>query len=569
MQRQQFQQGQHDGQPPASTTPLQAGPEFHPAPGPGITRTERDIVALGIILAAIILFVGTGSSVLTRLVRHLVYGEASVDALLTNALLLNIALIIFGWRRYTDLTREVAARREAELAALRLADTDPLTGLLNRRSFDTALKRMALSAQQSHGSLIVLLIDLDRFKRANDVHGHQVGDIVLIEVARRVGAILPADSTVARLGGDEFAALVAVPNGTDSTQQAERFAKELGGAIAQPILCNHHTVIISASIGLARHASAATLTIGDTINALMYQADMAMYQAKKAGRNQFCWFDPVVERDMAARHRLEHAIRNGLQNDEFRPSYDKQIDLASGVLIGLEMLARWDSPEYGTVGPDVFAPIAEEIGLLPALSETLIRKALTDARDWAPHLTLAINIAPAELRDPRFAQRLLKLLVDAGVPPHRLDIEITELCLIENLPMVRSLVTSLRNQGIRISLDKFGQSATSLSHLRTLPFDQIKIDRTFVAGLGQNNECTALVEAISSLGRGMALPLTAEGIESEAVAAELQKLGNFRGQGRIYGQPMSAEALRTELAGHNLLMMDTPAALESQDARTG
>ena len=293
-----------------------------------------------------------------------------------------------------------------------------------------------------------------------------------------------------------------------------------------------------------------------------------MYEAKKGGRNRHCWFDPMIEEDMLARNRLEQAIRNGVQNGEFRPYYEKQIDLASGEITGLEMLARWHSPDRGVVGPEVFVTVAEEIGVIPELSESLIRQALIDASEWAQHLTLAINISPVQLRDPWFAQRLLKLLIEARIPPHRLDIEITEDSLVENLPMVRSLVTSLRNQGVRVSLDDFGHCASSLAHLRTLPFDRIKIDRNFIAGLGRSRDSTAVVEAISSLGRGMDLPITAEGIETPEILDELRKLGTFLGQGYLYGRPLSALDLRNELAERNLLAQPQPAVPSARDSRS-
>ncbi|WP_353227590.1 EAL domain-containing protein [Novosphingobium sp.] len=556
-----------DPQPDQATVhPVQAPPlpvtlnAAAAAPVAAIARTERDIVALGIIFAAIILFVGTGSSVLTGLARHLLFGETNVDSLLTNALLLNIALIVFGWRRYTDLLQEVAARRDAEAAALRLADTDPLTGLLNRRSFDVTLIRLAADVAARGGSLALMLIDLDRFKRANDSHGHGVGDAVLVETARRTAAMLPADAVLARLGGDEFAALVPFSRGADGMAQTERLAARIGHAIALPIQCGEHTVGVTASIGAVCAPITTDQTLAEATDTLLHRADVAMYQAKKGGRSQHCWFDPAMEADMLARNRLEQAIRAGLKNGEFRPYYEKQVDLASGAITGFEMLARWNSPTLGVVGPDVFVPVAEEIGVMPDLSEHLIRAALIDARDWAPHLTLAINISPVQLRDPWFAQRLLKLLVEARFPAGRLDIEITEVSLRENLPMVRSLVTSLRNQGIRISLDDFGHGASSLAHLRTLPFDRIKIDRNFIAGLGQSRDSAAVVEAIAAIGRGMDLPITAEGVETPEILAELRKLGALQGQGYLYGQPLSAQALYQELAGCSLLAQPVPTA---------
>ena len=518
-----------------------------------IERSERDIVALGIIFAAIILFVGTGSSVLTRMMRHVLFGEASADGLLTNALLLNIALIVFGWRRYTDLLREVAARREAEAAALRLADTDPLTGLLNRRSFDAALVALAGRATQDKGSLALMLIDLDRFKRANDTHGHHVGDAVLTETARRIVAVMPGDAVLARLGGDEFAALVPFAAAVDAVAQTERLASRLVQAIALPIHCYDHTVTVTSSIGVVALTPEPDALLAATADALMHRADVAMYEAKKAGRSRHCWFDPDMETDMLARNRLEQDIRAGLKHGEFHPYYEKQVDLETGAITGYEMLARWHSESRGLVGPEVFVPVAEDIGVMPELSEMLIRQALVDAQDWAPHLTLAINISPVQLRDAWFAQRLLKLLVEARIPPSRIEIEITEISLRENLAMVRSLVTSLRNQGVRISLDDFGHGASSLAHLRTLPFDRIKIDRNFIAGLGHSRDAAAVVEAIAGIGKGLDLPITAEGIETPEILAELRRIGALQGQGYLYGRPMSADVLIADLADRRLL----------------
>jgi len=239
------------------------------------------------------------------------------------------------------------------------------------------------------------------------------------------------------------------------------------------------------------------------------------------------------------------------------PYYEKQIDIDTGRLTGFEMLARWQSPLHGLIAPDVFIPVAEEIGVIAELSESLIRQALVDARDWDPSLTLSVNVSPLQLRDPWFAQRLLKLLVEANFPPHRLDVEITETCLHENLPLVRSLVASLKNQGIRLSLDDFGTGYSSIAQLRSLPFDRIKIDRSFVSMLGRCKDSATIVAAITSLGQGLDLPITAEGIETQGVLEELRKLGSFKGQGFLYGHPQDAQSVRAALAAERLLCTAT------------
>ena len=525
--------------------------------GPSLERAERDLIALGIILAAIILFVGTGSTVLTGIVRKWVYGIGNPDTLLANALILNIALIIFGWRRYVELNREIAERRKAELTAQRLAHTDALTGCLNRRSLDASLAALIDSADTSGNEVVMMMIDLDKFKNSNDLHGHHVGDAVLIETAQRIQSLMPERSLMARLGGDEFiCALVFAPA---SEAAVERLAVQLNDALARPIECKGVRAEVTASIGIASGAKGVVNPAGQLAQDLLHRSDVAMYQAKRRGRNRFCWFEPSMETELRFRSELEAAIREGLPRGEFVPYYEKQVDLETGEITGFEMLARWVSARRGVISPEIFIPVAEEIGMIAELSETLIGLALRDAKAWDPRLTLSVNISPLQLRDPWFAQRFLKMLVEANFPPNRLEIEITETCLHENIGVVRSLITSLKNQGIRISLDDFGTGYSSLAQLRTLPFDRIKIDRSFVSTLNSNADSSSIIEAISSLGRGMALPITAEGIESAEVLVALRKFGSFKGQGYLYGKPATGEEVLRELAEHQLLSQQSPA----------
>jgi EAL domain-containing protein (putative c-di-GMP-specific phosphodiesterase class I) len=224
------------------------------------------------------------------------------------------------------------------------------------------------------------------------------------------------------------------------------------------------------------------------------------------------------------------------------------------------MLARWNSPALGIVNPDVFIPVAEEIGVIADLSESVIAQALQDAKAWDPRLTLSVNISPIQLRDPWFAQKILKLLTEANFPPSRLDIEITESSLVDNLGVVRTLITSLKNQGIGISLDDFGTGYSSLSQLRTLPFDRIKIDRSFITNLPGNKDNATIIQAITSLAEGLGMPITAEGIETEEVLDELRRFGKFKGQGYFYGRPETAELTLERLAGLDLLSAPVGAA---------
>jgi EAL domain-containing protein (putative c-di-GMP-specific phosphodiesterase class I) len=260
-----------------------------------------------------------------------------------------------------------------------------------------------------------------------------------------------------------------------------------------------------------------------------------------------------MEAELRFRNEIERGIRRGLPLGEFIPYYQEQIDLQTGELTGFEMLARWNSPTLGIVSPEVFIPVAEQIGAIGELSECVIAQALRDAQGWDRRLTLAVNISPLQLRDPWFAQKLLRTLTEANFPAQRLEIEITESCLHENIGVARTLITSLKNQGIRVSLDDFGTGYSSIAQLRSLPFDRIKIDRSFVTNLVDNKDSAAIVHAIALLGRGLGLPITAEGIESSEVLRELRQYGDIQGQGYLYGEPQPATAIKTRLSDLGLL----------------
>ena len=510
------------------------------------TKTERDLVAIGIAAAAIIMFVGTGSSVLPQVARNLMGSGEGPDVLLVNALLLNIALIIFGWRRYSELMREIGERKAAEERAHLLSQTDPLTGCLNRRSLPPATDDLIALCAETECAVAFLMIDLDNFKQVNDLNGHAAGDKVLRETAQRIVSTVPRDALVARLGGDEFAC--ALPYDAGSPDKLDRLVQRMIAKIATPIEVPGHAVEVTVSVGLSSTRCAMGDGDGNTdALALMHRADIAMYHAKKRGKNGYYWFEMQMENELRFRNSLEAGIRTGLANGEFVPYYEQQIDLESGHLTGFEMLARWNSPKLGLVSPDVFIPIAEDIGVIAELSEQLIERALEDARDWDAALTLSVNISPLQLNDPWFSQRLLKLLVKQNFPPQRFEIEITESCLHENIALVHAMIVSLRNQGIKVSLDDFGTGYSSLAQLRSLPFDRIKIDRSFISEIGRGGEGAKIVNAIVSLGEGLGMPITAEGIEDDEILANLRDLGGLKGQGYIYGRPETIEQVRSRL----------------------
>lgn len=499
-------------------------------------------------VAAALMFIGTGSTVLGAVVDTINGIGGGPDRTLAAALILNIALMLFGWRRYRDLLVEVAERTKAEERARFLASVDPLTGFLNRRAFMEAGRAALAEARAGDRAAALFLIDLDRFKTVNDVHGHAVGDLVLQEAARRMAAILPPHVPTARLGGDEFVALMWHEH---EPETIERLAGQLVAAMDQPITTQGREVRTGASIGIA----VAIVPRNDcSIETLIRHADIAMYHSKSIGRNRFSWFEPGMELAVQNRNQIETGIREGMPRGEFVPYFEPQVDVATGELKGFEMLMRWHSPQLGLVMPDRFIGIAEASGLIAELSMVVTRQALDIAKHWDPSLSIAINISPQQLKDPWFSQKLMKLLVETGFPANRLEVEITETSLFENMALVRSIVTSLKNQGVSLSLDDFGTGYSSLSHLRALPFDRIKIDRSFVIAMRDSDDARAIVQAIVRLGESLHMPITAEGVEDEAIAAELVTLGCAKAQGWYYGRPTSPGDTRRLLAARGLVV---------------
>lgn len=507
---------------------------------------KRDIVAGGIVVGAILLFVGTGSNVMQAVVHTLIGLGGGPDRALAAALVLNVALILFGWRRYEDLNREIRERTEAERRARYLADTDPLTGFLNRRALLATGQQQIAEAVADQRQVALFLLDLDHFKTVNDIHGHAAGDRVLQVAAERISAILPPNATKARLGGDEFVAML----GFDPAARAniDALAAELIDALDHSVTHDAQQIRIGASLGISLAGDASV-----TMETMVRQADIAMYHCKDEGRNRFCWFEPGMEMAVQVRNQIETGIREGMPRGEFVPHFEPQVDIASGRLIGFEMLMRWESPEYGMIPPERFIPVAEESGLIGELSLQVIREAMEAAKRWDPSIMLAVNISPQQLKDPWFSQKLTKLLVEVGFPASQLEVEITESSLFENLPLVRSIVTSLKNQGVSLSLDDFGTGYSSLSHLRALPFDRIKIDRSFVTAMRGSADAQAIVVAIVRLGESLGMPITAEGVEDEATAIELTRLGCAKGQGWYFGRAASTADTERLLADRGLM----------------
>lgn len=525
-------------------------PAQRPQPASGAKSGSHgtDFVARGIAFSAAILLMGIAGAVVAGIVDELTGRGAGPDRLLVSALLLNIALVLLGWRRYRELTEELANRCRAEEKARLLSETDALTGLLNRRSFAPAADNLFAEAAQRGLSVAVVMLDLDNFKQVNDANGHAAGDTLLIEAAQRIADVLPAGSLLARLGGDEFAcAFCYCPTRSD---EVDMLVVQMSNTVARPVHFAGVDLETTISVGIAGQLPNSC----DNALAALHSADIAMYHAKKRGRNRHCWFDPAMELELHNRRTLEAALRRAIANEEFVPFYQPQVDLNTGTVTGVEMLARWHSGEFGELGPDVFIPLAEEIGLIEALSEQLIRQALRDAHAWDNQPTLAVNISPCQLRDPWFAHKLLKLLVEGNFPPSRMEIEVSESALTDKLGTVRTTIASLKNQGIQVTLDNFGTGHSSLSQLRSVPFDQVKIDRSLIATIDSSKESAAIVSSIVSLGKGLGLPIIAEGIENQKTSDTLVKLGIARGQGYLFGPPQSADEVLPIIAAQEPMM---------------
>ena len=481
--------------------------------------------------AAIILFVALGSQVLPAAFENVPF-QAS-DSELTVAFLLNIAIILFGWRRSKDLREALLAYERAEQLARKNANTDPTTGLANRRELMRALSETI--EWKKSGAL--LLLDLDHFKRVNDLHGHLAGDHLLKHVGDILVDASPERACCARIGGDEFAILLE-----DSTAgEAETVARSVLERLALPVHLGSAQAFVSASIGLAE------IRKYQREEDILHESDVALYAAKRAGRNCHAWFDPELERELTDRVQFEEDIRRGVERGEFIPFFQPLIDLETRELVGFEALARWRSASRGFLEAERFIDVAEKTGLVGPLTMSVFEQALVEARSWPAHLKLAINISPVQFRDASLAAQIMKILTEGGFPAHRLEVEITEGSLLEDREQVIATIRSLKNVGVSISLDDFGTGYASLSQVNTLPIDRIKIDKSFISTIVKSEQTAAIVNTITSLGHTLNVPITAEGIESELVRNELGKYGCSEGQGWLFGRPLSADTVRTFL----------------------
>lgn len=481
-------------------------------------------------IAALLLFVALGSEVVPAALRG---AAADEQGMLHVAFLLNIAIVLFGWRRSKDLKEALDAYESAEDLAQRNANTDPTTGLANRRELMRALEELL----QADRPGVLLLLDLDHFKRVNDLHGHAAGDRLLTAVALAFEKSAPNGACCARMGGDEFAMLMPVIDDAE----AESVAQTIQTQLAKPVFVEGAQLQVSASIGLAR-----VDTKADEETALRH-SDVALYAAKRGGRNTFAWFDEHLELELSDRLKLEEGIRAGIRKGEFIPFFQPLIDLSTQEIVGFEALARWRSASGSLLEAESFIEAAERTGLIGPLTLTVMEQAMCEARNWPSELKLAVNISPVQFRDPTLAEQILKLLAITGFPANRLEIEITEGSLLEDRHQVLTIIESLKNVGVRISLDDFGTGYASLAQVNRLPLDRIKIDKSFITTIVKSKRTAEIVSTIAALGHTLEVPISAEGVESEQIRAALERFGCSEAQGWLFGRAVSGDAVRTFL----------------------
>ena len=481
---------------------------------------------------AIALFVGLSSRLLPLAVAKFFGNDIVLDETLSAALLLNIALILLIWRGSHVLSQQTTVVHNAQREAAIVAVKDYATGLLNRPGIADKIQQKLHAGE----NITLITLDLDNFKKINDLYGHQAGDELLKAVAERLVLATPSDAECARLGGDEFAILLvgraASPTGALAT------AKQIQDAFGKPVPVGGTITTISASIGIYAQVEG-----GSSIADMFRRSDIAMYKAKKAGGERIFFFENRMEVEVQQRYKMEAEMREGIPKGQFVPFYQPQYGIRGSNLLGFEVLARWNHPSGELIEPSEFIPLAENSGLISPLSFSVMRQAFLDAKEWDHSLVLAANISPVQLTDPNLDKQILKLLVETGFPAQRLELEITESSFLEDTPLVLSTITSLKALGIKISLDDFGTGYSSMTQLKAFPFDRIKIDRSFVFSMLHNEESAAIVNSIASLAASLGVPITAEGIESDDMRAYLDDLGCADGQGWLYGRPASKEDL--------------------------
>ena len=445
-----------------------------------------------------------------------------------------------GWvATHEDVTEQ--RRYEAKIAHMALHDG--LTDLPNRSLLNERLQ-LALAGVKRGGIVAIHLLDLDLFKNVNDTLGHGAGDKLLQAVAGRLRTLVRETDTVARMGGDEFA---VVQGAVEHPLEAAMLAERMIAALSEAYDVDGHQVVVGTSVGIA---------IGPTDGAdpdqLIRNADLALYRAKSAGRGAFAFFESGMDVQMQARRELESDMRAALPAGQFELYYQPVLNLARNEIVGVEALVRWHHPERGMVSPGDFIPLAEEIGFIVPLGEWVIRQACTTAAGWPNEVKVAVNLSPVQFRNPGLVQVVMSALASSGLPPGRLEFEITENILLQEGTATLATLHRLRELGVHIAMDDFGTGYSSLSYLRSFPFDKIKIDRSFVKDVTMTTGSLSIVRAVAAMAKGLGMETTAEGVETQEQLETVKSEGCTEIQGFLLSRPLPAreiqELLQTSLA---------------------
>jgi diguanylate cyclase (GGDEF)-like protein/PAS domain S-box-containing protein len=437
---------------------------------------------------------------------------------------------------WVSIHQDITAQKRAEKQIAYMARHDGLTGLANRA---VLLEKMdeALARLRRHGNrFTIFMLDLDLFKTVNDSLGHPVGDELLKVVAGRLSGCIRETDTVARLGGDEFA-ILATTDG-DQREAAIATAAKLLAAVSTPYEIDGHQLNIGTSIGIALAPEH-----GAAVDHLVKNADLALYKAKSEGRDAYRFFEDAMGVEVRTRRAHQVDLRNALSRDQFELYYQPIVDIQTREIASVEALIRWHHPQRGMVAPGEFIPLAEETGLINQIGEWVLRKACSDAMHWPSHIKVSVNLSAVQFRKIGPIDDFCDTLCEAGLPPERLELEITESVLLQGSAENVETLHRLRLKGISIVLDDFGTGYSSLSYLRMFPFDKIKIDRSFVHELAKNEDCAAIVSAVAGLGRSLRIGTVAEGVETQDQLLLVQAAGCTHAQGYLFGKPCPVAAL--------------------------
>jgi diguanylate cyclase (GGDEF)-like protein/PAS domain S-box-containing protein len=429
----------------------------------------------------------------------------------------------------TDVTEEVESRRRIEF----LSQHDSLTGLPNRTRLREFLDGKLKTQPTVEHPLVMLSLNLDRFKPVNDLLGHAAGDNVLNEISSRLGDCVRHGDLVARIGGDEF---VLILTDVSCQEEVEALCQRLIESIERPVQIGEQEVFVSASIGIAMAPTDAS-----EATELLRYADIALYEAKSGGRNTWRFYAGDMNSKIVERRRLESDLRFAIKHGELRLHFQPRFRISDGRMVGAEALVRWQHPERGLIAPDTFIPIAEETGLILALSNWVMEAAFEYAAGWPEQLFVSVNLSPTEFKRGNLVERVQRKLHDSGIAPGRVELEITESVMLEDASGALEIMQTLKRLGIRIAMDDFGTGYSSLSYLRTFPFDGLKIDRSFLTRLGATQDDRSVIEAIVGLGHALSLTVTAEGIETEEHLQLLKSVLCDEGQGYFLSRPLDTD----------------------------